>query len=390
MKKISCGMIIIFLMIQQIPVAQVNVKKTFAKAEKQTALMTDYINAHKTNRLLFPRSMNGDSVKLVHSGDWTSGFWPGILWMEYEQSKRPALREEAEIFTKLMEKEQWNTDSHDVGFKIYCSYGNALRLTGNEAYKAIIIQAAKTLCKRFNPAVGCIKSWNAVGKWKYPVIIDNMMNLELLFEATKFSNDSTFYKVAVAHANTTLKNHFREDHSSYHVVDYDSATGNVVQKNTAQGYADESSWARGQAWGLYGYTMCYRETKNPEYLNQADYIANYILDNPNLPEDKIPYWDYNAPDKDKQPRDASAAAITASALYELSLYSSNKKKYRKAADKILKSLTDHYRSLPNTNSGFILQHSTGHKPAGSEIDVPIIYGDYYYLEALKRKLSHSF
>ncbi|MEP6674929.1 MAG: glycoside hydrolase family 88 protein [Ferruginibacter sp.] len=379
-------MIVFCVLFQSTFAQQPDIKKVFSDAEKQSMLMINTINNKKTNRLTFPRSLDKDSLKLVPSGDWTSGFWPGILWLEYEQSQKPELKEYAETFTRLMEKEQWNTDSHDVGFKIYCSYGNALRLTGieNENYKAIIIQAAKTLCKRFNPVTGCIKSWNSTSKWKYPVIIDNMMNLELLFAATRFSNDSSFYKVAVSHANTTLKNHFRSDHSSYHVVDYDTITGNVIQKNTAQGYADESAWARGQAWGLYGFTMCYRETKNIVYLKQAEDIAAFILDNPDLPDDKIPYWDYNVPDKIQEPRDASAAAITASALYELSNYSTNKKKYREAAGKILESLTRNYRSAANTNGGFILNHSTGHKPAKSEIDVPIIYADYYYLEALLR------
>ncbi len=247
-----------------------------------------------------------------------------------------------------------------------------------------VIEAARTLSLRFNKTAGVTKSWSSNKKWQYPVIIDNMMNLELLFAATRFSNDSSFYRIAVAHANTTMKNHFRADHSSYHVIDYDSTTGNVLKRNTAQGFADESAWARGQAWGLYGYTMCYRETKDPAYLQQADWIANFILDHPNLPKDKIPYWDYNAPGNGEQPRDASAAAITASALYELSTFSHNKKKYKKAADMILKNLTNHYRPALNSAHGFILQHSTGHKPANSEVDVPIIYADYYYLEALLR------
>ena len=360
-------------------------KKIFADAVTQSKLMINYIDRNKSDKLIFPRSGGADTIKLVPSADWTSGFWPGILWMEYEQTMDTAIKANAETFTRLMEKEQWNADSHDVGFKVYCSYGNALRITGNEAYKTVIVQAARTLCKRFNPVTGCIKSWNSTSKWQYPVIIDNMMNLELLFAATRFSHDSSFYNIAVTHANTTLQNHFRPDHSSYHVVDYDSSTGKVRQKNTAQGYADESAWARGQAWGLYGYTMCYRETKNKAYLQQADAIAGFILGNPNLPADKIPYWDYNLPKKEQEPRDASAAAITASALYELAKYSTSKIKYSKAADEILASLTKYYRAQLNTNGGFILKHSTGHKPSKSEIDVPIIYADYYYLEALSRQ-----
>jgi unsaturated chondroitin disaccharide hydrolase len=210
------------------------------------------------------------------------------------------------------------------------------------------------------------------------------MNLELLFEATKLSGDSSFYKIAVSHANITMKNHFRPDYSSYHVVDYDTATGGVRKKQTAQGYADESAWARGQAWGLYGYTMCYRETKNKKYLDQAEHIASFILHHPNLPEDLVPYWDFDAPNIPNEPRDASAASVMASALYELSTYSKNKNEYRKTADKIIESLTKSYRSAIGENKGFILLHSTGSKPANSEVDVPLIDADYYYLEALLR------
>ncbi|MEI9956223.1 MAG: glycoside hydrolase family 88 protein [Ferruginibacter sp.] len=239
------------------------------------------------------------------------------------------------------------------------------------------------MATRFNPKTGVIKSWDFAtdNKWKYPVIIDNMMNLELLFEATKLTGDSSFYKIAVSHANTTIKNHYRPNYSSYHVVDYDPETGAVRQKNTAQGYSDSSSWARGQAWGLYGYTMCYRETHNPIYLKQAEHIAAYILSR--LPKGMVPFWDYDAPGIPNEPMDASAASIAASALYELNTYD-NKKGYRKAADKIMQALCANYLSPVKQNAGFILIHSTGHKPAKSEIDVPIIYGDYYFLEALLR------
>ena len=250
--------------------------------------------------------------------------------------------------------------------------------------KSVIIEAAKTLSTRFNPKVGAIRSWDHNSdKWDYPVIIDNMLNLELLFEATKLKGDSIYHQIAVKHANTTLKNHFRADNSSFHVVDYDPENGEIIQKTTAQGYADESAWARGQAWGLYGYTLCYRYTKNPIYLAQANKIADYILNHPNLPKDKVPYWDYNDPKIPDAPKDASAAAITASALFELATYANNKS-YTKSANQILNSLSNSYQAPANQNAGFILVHSTGHKPANSEIDVPINYADYYYLEALLR------
>jgi unsaturated chondroitin disaccharide hydrolase len=206
----------------------------------------------------------------------------------------------------------------------------------------------------------------------------------LLFEATKLSHDSSFYKIAVTHAVTTMKNHYRPDHSSYHVIDYDTATGNVLKRNTHQGYADESAWSRGQAWGLYAYTMCYRETKNKTFLKQAELISEYMLNHPHLPKDLVPYWDFDAPKIPNEERDASAAAIMASGLYELSLYSKNGKKYRAAADKILENLTNHYRSVPGENKGFILIHSVGSRASNTEVDVPLSYGDYYYMEALLR------
>jgi len=323
---------------------------------------------------------------MVVSRDWTSGFFPAELWYFYQYTKDKKWLNLARKYTADIKKEQYNRGTHDLGFMIYCPFGNGYRLTKDTAYKGVIIQAAKSLSTRFNKTAGVIKSWDHNGdKWKYPVIIDNMMNLELLFEATKMTGDSSFYKIAVSHADNTIKNHFRRDFSSYHVVDYDTLkSGNILQKLTAQGYANESAWARGQAWALYGYTLCFRETKNKAYLSQADGIAGFILNNKITPADGIPYWDYNDPNIPNVSRDASAAAITASALYELAKYSKDAKKYKTAADKILYALSTKYTSKIGYNHGFILEHSTGHRPAKSEIDVPINYADYYYLEALLR------
>lgn len=374
-----------------------NLKTTFSDAEKQTTLMlnevtqtnaafsADIQNKKKAD-MVSPRTLTPDGkLVMVPAKDWTSGFFPGTLWFLYEYTGQDQWKEKAQAFTAKIENEKWNAGSHDMGFKIYCSYGNGYRLTKDPAYRDVINQSAKTLSKRFNPKTGCIRSWDHnADKWGYPVIIDNMMNLELLFEATHLSGDSSFYKIAVSHANTTMKNHFRSDYSSYHVVDYDTITGNVVKKTTHQGFSNESAWARGQAWGLYGFTMCYRETKNKMYLNQAEKIADFILKNPNLPKDMVPYWDFNAPGIPNEPRDASAAAVMASAFYELSLYSTQGKYFRSIADKITNSLTTNYRSAIGENKGFILIHSTGSKPMNSEVDVPLNYADYYFLEALLR------
>lgn len=274
-----------------------------------------------------------------------------------------------------------------MGFKVYCSFGNGYRLTGDTRYKDIMIESAYTLVTRYRSHLGVIRSWDhSQDKWQYPVIIDNMMNLELLFWAFNESKDSIFYDVAVNHARTTIKNHFREDYSTYHVVDYDTITGKVVHKHTHQGYSHESAWSRGQAWGLYGYTLCYRETGLPEFLEQATRIADYIFSNPMLPEDLIPYWDYNAPGIPDEPRDVSAATVTASALYELSLYDKeNIRQHLSRAERILENLTAHYRAKVGKERGFLLLNSTGSKPGDLEIDVPLVYADYYFLEALLRK-----
>jgi unsaturated chondroitin disaccharide hydrolase len=383
MKYKLVAVTLISLFIAELVSAQ-SKKKVFAEAEQQLSLMYREAVANRNGRQIFPRTLRNDSLHLVASNDWTSGFFPGMLWFMYEYTKKAEWKTKADEFTALMEREPKNRNSHDVGFKVYNSFGNGYRLTQNEDYKKQVLQGAATLVTRFNPTVGCIRSWD-FGKWQYPVIIDNMMNLELLFAATRLSGDSSYHKVAVAHANTTLNHHFRSDYSSFHVMDYDPITGKAVGGSTHQGYADASAWARGQAWALYGYTMCYRETKNPAYLRHAEKIAAYLMKHPALPGDKIPVWDFNVPNPGSEPRDASAAAIIASALYELKYYSTNKKQYNAFADKIMKSLTKQYRSALGSAKGYILLHSTGHKPVNGEVDAPLIYADYYFLEALLRK-----
>ena len=327
------------------------------------------------------------TLNLVPSKDWTSGFFPGELWFLYEYTQNNFWKKKAQQHTDILEKEKMNGSTHDMGFKVYCSFGNGYRLTQDEHYKEVLLQSARTLATRFKPAAGIIRSWDhSTAKWLCPVIIDNMMNLELLFWATKESKDSTFYRIAVDHARTTMKHHFRPDFSSYHVIDYDTITGQVLKKNTHQGFADESAWSRGQAWALYGYTMCYRETQLPEFLEQAQNIEKYLFTHPNMPEDLIPYWDFDAPGIPDEPRDVSAATVIASALYELSLYDPEKgERYRSNADKIIENLTKHYRATLKKDNGFLLLHSTGTKPTNTEVDVPIVYADYYFIEALMRK-----
>ena len=335
-----------------------------------------------------PRTIEDGKLHLVNIYDWTSGFYPGSLWYLYGLTKDDKWKSRAVTYTEKLDTIQYWGGNHDVGFMIECSYGNALKYSDSNAYDSIIVRTAQSLSTRFRPKAGIIQSWEANQKWKCPVIIDNMMNLELMFHATKISGDSTYYNIAVTHANTTIKNHFRKDFSSVHVVDYNPETGEVLQKNTHQGYRDDSAWARGQSWGLYGFTVCYRETKDPKYLEQAKHIAHFIKTNPNLPEDQVPYWDYDVPKDKDTPRDASAAAIMASALYELSTYLDQNEggEYLEWANKIMESLSSpKYLAEGGANEGFLLKHCVGHLPGNSEIDVPLNYADYYFLEALSRK-----
>jgi len=351
-------------------------------------LINELLDKNADKSLVSPRSVNSDnSVMLIPSKNWCSGFYPGIFWQLAKATDDDKWEQIAKVFTAKLEQEKYNGITHDMGFKMFCSYGNGYAQTYDPDYREILITSANTLITRFNKNVGCIRSWNHnADKWDFPVIIDNMMNLELLFWATKETGDPIYYNIAVKHAETTMENHFRADNSSYHVIDYNPETGRVENRHTHQGYSDDSSWSRGQAWGLYGFTMVYRETKDKKFLVQAENIADYIISHPNLPKNKIPYWDFNAPNIPNEPYDASAAAIMASALYELSNYSTKKAKYLKVADKILETLSSpEFLAEPGSNQGFLLKHSTGSKPHNSEIDVPIIYADYYFVEALLRK-----
>ncbi len=325
-------------------------------------------------------------VKKVPSKDWTSGFFPGNLWQIYQLTGDVRFKEKAAIWNAFIEKEKFNGKTHDMGFKVYCSFGKGLLVEKNEKYKAIVIKSAQTLITRFNPKIGAIRSWDHNKEsWDFPVIIDNMLNLELLFEASKLSGDTKFRNIAIQHANTTLKNHFRKDNSCFHVVDYDTITGAVRSRGTHQGFNNQSSWARGQSWAVYGFTMAYRYTKNKEYLKQAEATAKYYINNKNMPVDGIAYWDFNDTSIPNSPRDVSSAAVMASALIELYSFTKNKT-YLNYANKVINTLsTDNYLLNESVKGPFILDHSTGNWPKKDEIDQPITYADYYFLEAIIRK-----
>jgi len=361
------------------------IDESLAFSMQQYELMYNVI---KEKPDLLPRSID-TTGKLITSKSnwWCSGFFPGSLWYLYEYSKDQKFMDAAADITSRIEKEKNNTGTHDLGFMLYCSFGNGLRVTGQEGYEEVLLTGARSLATRYNPKIGCIQSWNSRRGWQFPVIIDNMMNLEFLMWAFRESGDSSFYNICVTHSDTTIKNHFRPDFSSYHVVSYDTTTGKVEVKQTHQGYAHESAWARGQSWGLYGYTVMYRETGLQRYLDQAVLIADFMINHQNMPEDMIPYWDFNAPEIPDAKRDASAGAVMASALIELSgmVDSVKGQGYLKVAEKQIRTLSsDEYLANTGENGNFILKHSVGSIPGKSEVDVPLTYSDYYYIEALLR------
>lgn len=348
----------------------------------------------KSGECLNPVTLKPDgSVYYCGYADWRSGFFPGSVWYLYELTGDTALLPLAKKYTEAIGEARNLTWHHDVGFMVGCSFGNGYRITGEPEYKEAIVRTAQSLSTRFREPAGIIQSWDVVRGWQSergwecPVIIDNMMNLELLFKATELSGDSSFYRIAVSHADRTLAEHFRPDGSCYHVIDYSLKDGSVRHRQTAQGYADESVWSRGQAWAIYGFTVCYRETGNRNYLDQALKTFRMMKEHKNRTADLVPYWDMDAPGIPDEPRDASAAACIASALYEISTMDvADAQSYKAYADSILVSLgSPAYRAALGTNGNFILMHSVGSIPHNSEIDVPLNYADYYFIEALKRK-----
>ncbi|QIL77176.1 glycoside hydrolase family 88 protein [Hymenobacter sp. HDW8] len=362
------------------------VEQVLALAEKQyTGYFSQYPDSTK-----YPRSSKEDgTILLTSSRNWTSGFFAGNLWYMARLTNKESWRRRAAAWTETLEAEKNTTSTHDLGFIINNSFGQGYALTQNPKYKEVVLQASATLGRRFNPTVGAIRSWD-FAPFTYPVIVDNLMNLEMLLSAAKLGGDTTLARIAKTHANTDLKYRFRKDHSTFHVLDFDPATGKLRKQMTHQGIADNSCWARGQAWAIYGYTMLYRFTGNKQYLTAAQNAADYFIKQTNRIPDHIPYWDFNDPAIPNSPRDASAAAVAASGLLELSKYAKSPKKYYGSATAMLSSLcTPQYLAAAGTNNFFLLKHSTGNKPSKSEIDVPLVYADYYFLEALWRHKNYT-
>lgn len=368
---------------QEEPMEQV-VRRGLTVAKEQSLLLAKSLE-NEPDRL--PRMYEQGELKTCGYRAWVSGFYPGVLWYMYENEPDPTLRRYAEQYTARVEPAKELTSTHDLGFMLYCSFGNGYRLTQNPHYLEVMKTGAASLASRFDPRIGVIKSWNTRARWQYPVIIDNLMNLEFLVAMGKQTGDSALIQIANTHAQTTMRHHFRPDNSCYHVVSYDTLTGQPHFRGTHQGYSDASAWARGQAWALYGYTMMYRETRRTEYLEQALRVARYLRDHPRLPADGVPYWDFDTPAIPNAPRDASAAAVMASALIELSQYDPTPEAagWLALAQKQLRTLSSpEYLAEPGTHGGFILKHSVGNHNKNSEVDVPLTYADYYYVEALLR------
>ena len=374
------------------PMAQV-VERGLNRAARQSLILAE---AMKDQQGALPRTFEKGVLKTVSYDYWVSGFFPGVLWMLYEDTGNAEMRRFAEMYTERVEPAKRMKNTHDLGFMLYNSFGQGYRLTGNKHYLDVINEGTQSLLTRWNEKIGVMKSWQSSARWQYPVIIDNMMNLEMLCFMSREFSDRKYERIAEKHAQTTIKNHFRDDFSTFHVVSYDTITCQPHAKNTSQGFSDDSSWARGQAWGFYGFTMMYRETLNPIYLEQARKIGQFLMNHPHLPEDKIPYWDYDAPgipepgkksDAPAPVRDASAAAIMASALIELSQLDPSElaPKWLELAEKQLRTLSSpEYLAEEGELGGFIIKHGVGHHQAGVEVDVPLAYTDYYYVEALRR------
>ena len=362
--------------------------RVFKRASSQFLILDakmDSVLVADGGDFVYPRSIKADGTLWTSDYKWwCSGFYPGSLWYVYEYTGDEKYKDLALKYQAGLEPLRYRTDDHDIGFQLMCSYGNCFRITGDTSCVPVIVDGANSLATRFNPVVGCTKSWDTQ-KYAYSVIIDNMMNLELLFKALELGGPESLKDVAVSHAYTTLKNHYREDKSTRHVLDYNPETGELAQVYPGQGYSTESAWARGQAWGLYAFPMVYRFTHDPQILDHAVAIAEYVI--PRLPEDCIPYWDFDSPEIPNDVRDASAAAIMACGLIELSGYvdAHKSKRYLAVAENMIRSLaSDEYLAEEGQVYGFLLKHSTGFKLRGSEVDVPLTYADYYFLEALMR------
>lgn len=368
-----------------------------ASCKEPMAVLTDrvfrearmrYVEMDKAiDEYSMPRSFVDGRFIQCKKNNWVSGFYPGTLWYIYEYTGDNAIRILADKHTRRLDSLYYMRTHHDIGFQTQASYLNGYRLTGNSEYLPFIERNASKLAARFSDVTGCIKSWDSE-EWDYPVIIDNMMNLEHLMVASKLFDADSLADIACTHANTTMRNHFRPDFTTYHLLDYSSETGQVRKKQTYQGAADESAWARGQAWALYGYAMMAEKSSDRKafsaYLLQAEKVAEMLLEK--LPEDGIPYWDFDSENIPDEYKDASAAAVMASGFITVSRITEKgrlSRECRHMAETQIRTLaSEKYLAEAGTNGNFLLMHSVGNYPFSVEVDAPLTYADYYFLEAL--------
>ena len=353
--------------------------------ELEKAVTPSMYNAEGKPRI--PRGFDIKQKKMTFDPiyGWRTGHFPGSLWLLHEATGDSHFRDRAVVWTELLEPNRNLDWHHDVGFIIMCSFGNARRLLNTDRYDAIILDSAKALSRRFSDRLGVIRSWGKIEDQKdFLVIPDNMMNLELLTAAGRLSGEKRLADVARSHADVTMKNHFRADGGTYHVLNYSQKDGRVQEIRRGQGASCFTAWSRGQGWAIYGYTMMYRETGKKAYLDFAQKVTDFAINHPNMPEDGIPYWDFGAPGEE---RDSSAGAVMAAGLVELSRYvdACKGRRYLSFAAKQLLSLASPaYFSVGDEVGHYLLKHGVGNKPKDSEVDVVLNYGDYYFLEALIR------
>lgn len=357
-----------------------------ALAELQGANGYDF--SQQPRNILSTDKLKGWNTRKATAEEWCSGFWPGILWMDYSHSREAKVLQAAEGYTEALRPLAYQKAfDHDLGFLMFCSFGKGYEVDRRDDYRQVILAAADTLATLFNPMVGTLLSWpRNIGMFSgHNTIMDNMMNLDMLCWAAQHGGTPLLHPMAVTHARTTMEHHFRPDGTCYHVAVYDTLSGRFLRGVTHQGYADSSTWTRGQSWAIYGFTMMYRYTQSPVFLQFAQHVTDiYIQRLKQAGGDLIPKWDFDDPDANA-PKDVSAACIVADALLELSQYCEGEKgnDYRQFALESLAQLSTPAYQSGERNVAFLM-HSTGHHPAGSEIDASIIYADYYYLEALLR------
>lgn len=357
-------------------------------AQKQLKRTIAELNNDSTK---FPHAVRADkdsSWITTSSSAWGCGYFPGMMWYMYEITGDEFWKKNANRWTLGVEKEKYNKGAQDLGFMITSSFGNAYRLTKNKHYGEVLLETGEHFANRYNSVVGCTRSWgpNEDNK-QFQVIIDNMVGTELLFTGAKIGGKKDWFDMAIKHAEKTMKNHLRSDGSTYHVVNYDPVTGVVIGKRSAQGYALESRWARGQAWAIHGFTTTARETSEGRFLQTAQKVADYFINN--LPENYIPYWDFHAPNIPDEKRDTSAASIAASGLFELSTLVEDdkaKQKYFDSACKILNSLCSPPYLSEGTDTPAILLEmiETRYDARDPSVKLSCIWGDYFFVEAIVR------